>query len=132
MAATPESLMYLLQQLPEGATWTVAGIGPAQLPLGVMAIALGGHVRVGFEDNIFFRKGELASSNAQLVQRMATAPAGPDHTASSGAGAGWGNSLTHKPGASIGLGSGTQRTLTLPCVQPGSWGAGESGAPPRV
>jgi 3-keto-5-aminohexanoate cleavage enzyme len=71
MPGTPEALMYLLQQLPEGATWTVAGIGPAQLTLGTMAIALGGHVRVGFEDNIFFRKGELASSNAQLVQRMA-------------------------------------------------------------
>ena len=36
-----------------------------------MAVVLGGHVRVGFEDNIYFRKGELASSNAQLVQRIA-------------------------------------------------------------
>lgn len=71
MAATPESLMFLRAQLPAGATWTVAGIGPAQLPLGVMAILLGGHVRVGFEDNIFFRKGELAVSNAQLVARIA-------------------------------------------------------------
>ena len=72
MPATPEALMYLKAQLPEGATWTVAGIGPAQLQLGAMAIVLGGHVRVGFEDNIYFRKGELAVSNAQLVQRMAT------------------------------------------------------------
>ncbi|MEF8720096.1 MAG: 3-keto-5-aminohexanoate cleavage protein [Candidatus Accumulibacter necessarius] len=71
MAATPESLMFLRAQLPAGATWTVAGIGPAQLPLGAMAILLGGHVRVGFEDNIFFRKGELAVSNAQLVARIA-------------------------------------------------------------
>jgi 3-keto-5-aminohexanoate cleavage enzyme len=71
MPATPEALMYLVSQLPEGATWTVAGMGPAQLTLGTLAVALGGHVRVGFEDNIFFRKGELASSNAQLVQRMA-------------------------------------------------------------
>lgn len=71
MAATPESLMFLRSQLPDGATWTVAGIGPAQLPLGVMAILLGGHVRVGFEDNVFFRKGELAASNAQLVARIA-------------------------------------------------------------
>jgi 3-keto-5-aminohexanoate cleavage enzyme len=71
MAATPESLMFLRSQLPVGATWTVAGIGPAQLPLGVMAILLGGHVRVGFEDNVFFRKGELAASNAQLVARIA-------------------------------------------------------------
>jgi len=71
MPATPEALMYLRSQLPEGATWTVAGIGAAQLTLGTVAIALGGHVRVGFEDNIYFRKGELATSNAQLVERIA-------------------------------------------------------------
>jgi 3-keto-5-aminohexanoate cleavage enzyme len=71
MAGTAESLMFLRSQLPQDATWTVAGIGPAQLPLGAMAIALGGHVRVGFEDNVYFRKGELATSNAQMVQRMA-------------------------------------------------------------
>lgn len=46
-------------------------MGPAQLSLGAVALAMGGHVRVGFEDNVYFRKGELAHSNAQLVQRMA-------------------------------------------------------------
>jgi 3-keto-5-aminohexanoate cleavage enzyme len=71
MAGTPEALLYLKSQLPEGATWTVAGIGAAQLPLGTLAILLGGHVRVGFEDNVYYRKGELAQSNAQLVARMA-------------------------------------------------------------
>jgi 3-keto-5-aminohexanoate cleavage enzyme len=71
MAGTPEALMYLKSLLPPDATWTVAGIGAAQLPLGVMAIVLGGHVRVGFEDNIYYRKGELASSNAQMVARIA-------------------------------------------------------------
>lgn len=74
LAGTPEALMYLksqLQNFPGNATWTVAGIGAAQLPLGVLAIALGGHVRVGFEDNVYYRKGELASSNAQLVERIA-------------------------------------------------------------
>ena len=71
MAGTPEALMYLRSQLPERATWTVAGIGPAQLPLGTLAIVLGGHVRVGFEDNVYYRKGELATSNAQLVARIA-------------------------------------------------------------
>ena len=71
MAGTPEALMYLISQLPEGATWTVAGIGAAQLPLGTLAILLGGHVRVGFEDNVYYRKGELAQSNAQLVARIA-------------------------------------------------------------
>ncbi len=71
MAGTPENLMFLYGQLPAGATWTVAGIGAAELKLGTIAIALGGHVRVGFEDNVFYRKGELATSNAQLVERIA-------------------------------------------------------------
>lgn len=71
LAGTPENLMYLYSQLPEGATWTVAGIGAAELKLGAIAIALGGHVRVGFEDNVFYRKGEKATSNAQLVARIA-------------------------------------------------------------
>ncbi len=71
MAATPQALLYLHSQLPPEATWTVAGIGAAQLPLGTLAILLGGHVRVGFEDNVFYRKGELAKSNALLVARMA-------------------------------------------------------------
>ena len=71
MAATAEALMYLRTQLPSGSSWTAAGIGAAQLPMGALAIVLGGHVRVGFEDNLYYRKGELASSNAQLVARMA-------------------------------------------------------------
>ena len=71
MAGTPQALMYMLSELPHDATWTVAGIGAAQLPLTTMAILLGGHVRVGFEDNIYYRKGELAVSNAQLVARVA-------------------------------------------------------------
>jgi 3-keto-5-aminohexanoate cleavage enzyme len=71
MAGTPQALLYMIEQLPEGASWTVAGIGSAQLSLGTMAILLGGHVRVGFEDNVYYRKGELASSNARLVARIA-------------------------------------------------------------
>jgi 3-keto-5-aminohexanoate cleavage enzyme len=71
MAGTPQALLYMIEQLPAGASWTVAGIGAAQLSLGTLAIVLGGHVRVGFEDNIFYRKGELAHSNAQLVARIA-------------------------------------------------------------
>jgi len=71
MAGTPEALMYMKSQLPTGASWTVAGIGAAELPLATLAILLGGHVRVGFEDNVYYRKGELATSNAQLVERIA-------------------------------------------------------------
>ena len=67
--ATAENLLHLLRQLPEGATWTVAGVGRAQLPMAVLGIVLGGHVRVGLEDNIWYRKGQLAT-NAQLVARV--------------------------------------------------------------
>lgn len=71
MPGTPQTLMYLLSELPPDATWCVTGIGAAQLPITTLAIMLGGHVRVGFEDNIYYRKGELAGSNAQLVARVA-------------------------------------------------------------
>jgi len=67
---TPEDLMFMVNQLPEGWTWTVAGIGRSELPLAVMAIILGGHVRVGFEDNVYYSKGRLATSNAELVERI--------------------------------------------------------------
>lgn len=70
MPGTPEALMYMRSILPPGCTWTVAGIGRAELPLGAMAIILGGHVRVGFEDNIYYKKGQLAQGNEQLVQRI--------------------------------------------------------------
>jgi 3-keto-5-aminohexanoate cleavage enzyme len=53
------------------AHWAVAGIGRYELPLAVQALVMGGHVRVGFEDNIFYNKGVLAESNAQLVERVA-------------------------------------------------------------
>ncbi len=48
----------------------MAGVGRYQLPLSAHAIALGGHARVGIEDNIYYRKGELAKSNAQLIKRI--------------------------------------------------------------
>ncbi|MHB9143900.1 MAG: 3-keto-5-aminohexanoate cleavage enzyme [Symbiobacteriia bacterium] len=68
---TPKDLLHLVESLPAGATWGVAGIGRSELPLGAMAILMGGHVRVGFEDNIYYSRGVLAESNAQLVERMA-------------------------------------------------------------
>lgn len=68
--ATADHLLHLIRQLPKDATWSVAGIGRFQLPMAVLGIVLGGHVRVGLEDNIYYRKGELAISNAQLVERV--------------------------------------------------------------
>lgn len=70
MPGTPKNLLHLVESMPDDATWMVAGIGRAELPLAVMAILLGGHVRVGFEDNIYYSRGVLAESNAQLVARI--------------------------------------------------------------
>jgi len=69
MAATLRNLVLLVDRLPPGQTWTVAALGRQQLPFTAHAIAMGGHVRVGIEDNIYYRKGELARSNGQLVAR---------------------------------------------------------------
>lgn len=71
MSGEAKDFMFMVDSLPAGCTWTVAGIGRYELPLGVMAITMGGHVRVGFEDNVFYSKGVLAESNAQLVARIA-------------------------------------------------------------
>ena len=69
-AATPENLLHFARSIPPGCTWTVAGIGRRQTAMATLAIAMGGHVRVGFEDNIYYRKGELADSNARFVERV--------------------------------------------------------------
>jgi len=71
IGADPAHLLHMLHCLPAGSTWSIAGIGRHQLTLGVIALAMGGHVRVGFEDNIYYRKGQLARSNAELVARIA-------------------------------------------------------------
>jgi uncharacterized protein (DUF849 family) len=67
--ASIENLIYLIRQLPTGATWSAFGIGRHHIPIMAASMLLGGHVRVGFEDNIYYKKGVLASSNAQLVER---------------------------------------------------------------
>jgi 3-keto-5-aminohexanoate cleavage enzyme len=67
----PRNLLNLVDQLPEGSPFNVLGFGPHQLPLTTMAVLLGGHVRVGLEDNVYYRRGEPAESNAQLVERVA-------------------------------------------------------------
>jgi 3-keto-5-aminohexanoate cleavage enzyme len=68
--ATARQLMFLSESIPGDATWTVAALGRWQLPMGILAIGMGGHVRVGLEDNLYYRYGEPAS-NEQLVARMA-------------------------------------------------------------
>lgn len=69
MTATVENLMFLKSLIPEGSTWSALGIGKGHLPILYATLALGGHIRVGMEDNIFYRKGQLAKSNAEFVER---------------------------------------------------------------
>jgi 3-keto-5-aminohexanoate cleavage enzyme len=66
---TPNNLMSMLSHVPQGSIVSVIGTGPFQLPLTTVAIAMGLHVRVGLEDNIYYKKGVLAKSNAELVER---------------------------------------------------------------
>jgi 3-keto-5-aminohexanoate cleavage enzyme len=67
--ATPQAVLDLLRDLPDGALWLCAGIGPYQLPLTTFATLMGGHVRVGLEDNIYFSRGRKFRSNAEAVAR---------------------------------------------------------------
>jgi 3-keto-5-aminohexanoate cleavage enzyme len=70
LEATVQNLCDLVDDLPAGCTWSVAGIGRQQLPMALAAIAMGGHVRVGLEDNLYYSKGRLAK-NEELVERVA-------------------------------------------------------------
>jgi uncharacterized protein (DUF849 family) len=67
--ATPETMLAMRDHLPEGAIWAAFGIGAAQFPMVAQAVLLGGHVRVGFEDNLYLARGVPAPSNAALVEK---------------------------------------------------------------
>jgi 3-keto-5-aminohexanoate cleavage enzyme len=67
--ASVEHLVDCVRALPAGCTWTVAGIGRMQLTLAAVAVAMGGHVRVGLEDNLYYSRGRLAT-NEELVARV--------------------------------------------------------------
>lgn len=69
--AAPQTLLSIASQLPDGAIFNCTGVGAAQTAMATVAMIMGGCVRVGLEDNTYYRKGELASSNAQLVARVA-------------------------------------------------------------
>lgn len=77
MPATVENLLYLTKHIPEGATWSAFGIGPAHLPIMYAALALGGHIRVGLEDNVVYGKDEngqkIMATNQMLVERAVKA-----------------------------------------------------------
>ncbi len=69
MPGTVKNLLFLSESIPSGCTWTVAGIAKAEIPLAAAAIVMGGHVRVGLEDNLFMPDGSPAS-NPRLVEKV--------------------------------------------------------------
>lgn len=69
MPYSPRVLQLMVDMLPKDSIFCVSGIGPAQLPAAMNTLLLGGHVRVGLEDNLYYRQGELAT-NAQLTERI--------------------------------------------------------------
>jgi 3-keto-5-aminohexanoate cleavage enzyme len=71
LRAREEHVRYMRGLLPKGATWGVAAVGRFQQPMTELAIRLGGHARVGLEDNIYLSKGVLSEGSAPLVQRAA-------------------------------------------------------------
>jgi 3-keto-5-aminohexanoate cleavage enzyme len=70
MTGEARDFLFLKDSIPADATYGVAGIGRFEFPLAELAIANGGHIRVGLEDNLFLAKGVLASSNAELVEKV--------------------------------------------------------------
>lgn len=69
--ANSETMMYMKSQLPENSVWAAFGIGRMEYPMLAQAYVMGGHVRVGMEDNLYIKKGELCRDNAQLVEKAA-------------------------------------------------------------
>lgn len=70
LSGEAQNLNFMARSIDPEDTWAVAGVGRYQLPCSVMAVVMGGHIRVGFEDNVFSHKGVLAKSNAELVARV--------------------------------------------------------------
>jgi len=66
-----DSFLYMVRNLPEDSLFQTCALGLEELHVNVMAMLLGGHVRTGLEDCIHYQRGELARSNAQMVERIA-------------------------------------------------------------
>ena len=69
MNASVRDLVYMASSIPAGSTWTATGIGKEAWNIAAATIAMGGHVRVGFEDNVYLEKGVLAKSNGEMVDK---------------------------------------------------------------
>ena len=64
-----ESIQLGRSLLPDGAVWSAFGVGASEFPMVALAALMGGHVRVGMEDNLYLGKGVLAKSNAELCEK---------------------------------------------------------------
>jgi len=69
LAATPKNAVHFIESLPPGGTWSIFGVARTQFPMVAIGVLMGGHVRIGFEDNLYMKKGVKAKSNAELVKR---------------------------------------------------------------
>ena len=70
ISGEPRDLLFMANSIPAGSTWTVSGVGRFEYPMVTMGILMGGHVRVGFEDNVYIEKGKLAASNGEMVEKV--------------------------------------------------------------
>lgn len=70
MTASIRDLVFMVGSIPPGSTWTAAGIGRWEFEIAAATIIMGGHVRVGFEDNLYIEKGVLAKNNGELVEKV--------------------------------------------------------------
>ena len=68
--ATVDNLIHMVRCIPEGSPWSVCAVGLNEWPMTTMGIIMGGHVRVGLEDNIYLAEGDPAKSNVELVEKV--------------------------------------------------------------
>ena len=67
---TVDNLLFLKNSIPSGSTWSVCSLGLSIFSLGPVAVAAGGHIRIGLEDGVYISKGKLAEGNAELVEKI--------------------------------------------------------------
>lgn len=70
ISATIRDLVFMAGSIPQGSTWTATGVGRSAWNIAAATIAMGGHVRIGFEDNLYLEKGVLAKSNGEMVEKV--------------------------------------------------------------
>lgn len=72
ISGTIRDLLFMKESIPTDSTFTVSGVGKCQLEMATAAILMGGHVRVGFEDNVYLKKGTLLKNNGEMVEKIVT------------------------------------------------------------